>query len=137
MKKPGHKKLIRDHLESLGHFELVKKIKSVTYETFAGGSAIRIKTVNCTKVERETLNKELAIFSYGTFDAMTDCEGVKDFHHERAAKFLTITNEFTDDLKDLIKKELELNWTVVDDESSQRVFNCWYEQIIWRKLCEI
>lgn len=99
------KKIILEDLNKRGLDLIAKKIKSITYETFSMGNAVRVQALDLFKSERETLNKVLSEYEYGRFDAMTDyAYSERDESKERQAKYITLNNSFSKSLNELAEK---------------------------------
>lgn len=135
-KRVTFKKLILDDLKSQGLHSIASKIKSITYESFSMGDAVRVETLNLFKSERETLENLLYDYKYGTFDSMTDCSGIKEntANKARRAKYVTLNNKFTQDIKDDIKDLLRIDWDITDDATAKDKRGEWYDTLVWREL---
>lgn len=96
-------KEIRHILKAKG---IPARVKS---ENFSMGSSVDVYIQDQPPQIRQQLEKELDCYEYGTFDAMTDCSGVKnrDFNGPQA-KYLHITNDHSDEMQqkawELIRK---------------------------------
>lgn len=104
-KERTFKAIILEDLKKRGHNDIIKKIKSITYETFSMGNAVRVRALDLFKSERETLDLILKSYQYGRFDAMIDLQySERDDSKERQAKYVTLNHEFSGPLMDLAKK---------------------------------
>lgn len=105
-KKPRtFKKIILEDLEKRGRQDLAKKIKSITYESFSMGNAVRVETLDLFKKEREELDSILKEYAYGRFDGMTDyAYSERDHSKERQAKYVTLNNRFSETIETVCKK---------------------------------
>lgn len=102
MKPRTFKTIILEDLNRNGKAALAAKIKSITYETFSMGNAVRVATLDMFKSERKELDDYLYRYVYGRFDGMTDCQSSeRDHKMERQCKYLTINNTFSEALKKL------------------------------------
>ncbi len=61
----------------------------------------------------------------------------KNNNVERQAKYVHLNNEFTDDIKLLVKDYLKDKCLIVDDTTSMARRNCWYDQAQWRIICQL
>lgn len=137
-KLPTFKKLILDELRQKGEKSLISKIKSVRYSTFSMGSALDVHAVNLTKSERTKLESIINAYKSGSFNSMNEIyEYRKDINVIRTAKFVSLSNEFTSEIKEKIKTELKENHGVVDRESAWKVFGADYDTVVYRKLNEL
>jgi hypothetical protein len=135
MKQRTFKKIIFDDLKKRDLHHIIYAIKSVRYETFSMGNALRVQTLNLFKSDRAILESILKGYEYGRFDAMTDYSySEKDPTKERQAKYVTLTNEFSDVIKQAAKHHLEQDLGVTDDKSAQDKLGIWYDTAIWRTL---
>lgn len=134
MKPRTFKAIILEDLNRRGLQVIARKIKSITYESFSMGNAVRVRTENLFKTERETLNDILQGYAYGRFDAMTDCSSSeKDPMKERQAKYVTLTNEFSPAIDKTIRLKLSAKG-IIDDKTSLKRLDCYLDQAVWREL---
>lgn len=131
------KKIILDDLKSQGLHSIVKKIKSIKYETFSMGDSVDVKAVNLTKTERTKLESILREYQHGSFDGMTDCYNYEKSSKERSAKYVHLHHEFTEDVKNRVKEYLKSMYEVTNDQESQAKFRIWYDNLVWRKCNEL
>lgn len=91
------------------------------------------------KQDREVLQALLDTYTQGRFDGMQDLYVYDKEKPERAfsVKYAFLNNEFSEAEREKIKSTLRLKYDVTDDPSSQRIFNRWYDQVVWTKLCEL
>lgn len=129
------KKIILDELKSKGLAQIVSKIKSIRKDK----NSIRVETLDLFKQDRETLQALLDTYTQGKFDGMQDLYVYDKAKPERAfsVKYAFLNNEFSEVEREKIKTMLRLKYDVMDDQSSQRVFHRWYDQVVWTKLCEL
>lgn len=129
------KKIILDELKSKGLSRIVSKIKSIRKDK----NSIRVEAVDLFKQDRETLQALLDTYTQGSFDGVQDLYVYNKTKPERefSVKYAFLNNEFSEVEREKIKSMLRLKYDVIDDQSSQRVFNRWYDQVVWTKLCEL
>ena len=89
------KKIIKDALKIQGKATLAKKVTSVTHEKYSMGNSLNITIMGATDTEREFFKTFIEPYEYGTFDGMTDCQGIKnrDADVERQAKYVFVNHE--------------------------------------------
>lgn len=138
-KQPTFKKIILDDLKQQGLSNIVAKIKSITYETFSMGDAVRVEAWDLTKSEREKLNEILKEYQHGYFDGMNDIYEYTDSKKPRSAKYVTLSANYTAEAKAAAKAQLLHKYGVKenDDQESRRLFNCWYDQAVHQELYKI
>ena len=137
IKQPTFKKLILDELKTLNETSIISKIKSITYDPYTMGDAVRVKAVNLGRGERERLETLLDSYQYGHFDGMQDMYIASNIDkNKRQAKYVTLTNEFCDSVKEIIRNNLARQGVSNDDEARAKC-NCWLDQVIWRKLNDL
>lgn len=129
------KKTILDELKSMGLSRIASKIKSIRKDN----NSIRVQTVDLFKQDRENLQALLDSYTQGTFDGMQDLYVYDKTKPEKSfsVKYAFLNNEFSEVEREKIKSMLRLKYDVVDDQTSQRAFGRWYDQMIWTKLCEL
>ena len=135
--KTTFKKLILDDLKSQGKSDIVAKIKSITYESFSGGNAVRVKAIDLNKSQREFLENLLNEYQYGTFDSMTDCQGYKDSPKPRSAKFVQLSHVFSTEVRAKVIAKMVTEWGITDDKSCQEKRHCWLDAAVWRDLNDL
>ncbi len=135
-KLPTFKKLILDELKADGHLNIVKKIKSIRYQSFSMGNAVDVSSIDLNKIERRTLEKVLAGYKSGYFDSMQDLYVYGKSSKVRSAKYVSLHNEFSQDVKDRVKKGLEERG-VTDYKSAWDKCGCDYETAVYRNLVEL
>lgn len=103
------------------------------------GNAVRVKTYDLWKEERETLESILRKYQYGSFDSMQDMYVMDRAKStvERQAKFVTLTNEFTYETRMKMKEVLRDQWGIIDDQSSHDKRGIWYETAVFRDLNQL
>lgn len=137
-KLPPFKKLILGDLKEANENEIIKKIKSIRYSSFSMGDAVDVESVNLTKTERDTLESILNEYQSGSFNSMEDIyEYRKDSTKLRTAKYVCLRNEFSQDVKDKVKKDLADNFEVIDYASAWKFLGCDYETAVYRKLIQL
>jgi len=134
MKQPTFRKLILDDLRSWGLHDIIKKITSVRYEAFSGGDAVRVSAVNLNKLERDVVESLLSEYKHGYFDGMTDCYNYTESKKPRSAKYVTLSHEYSPDVKSRAKLLLKNTHDISDDTSAMKRWGCWYDQAIRRVL---
>lgn len=139
MKQPTFKKIILDDLKKSGLFDIIPKIKSITFDQFAGGNSVNVRGENLFKSERETLEKLLSKYQYGHFDGMIDLYEYSNRRSDlpRQAKFVNLRNEFSEVIYKTAKHHLENSMNIIDDKTAQDKWSCWYDQAVWRIIQEI
>lgn len=131
------KKIILDDLKSQKLHSIVAKIKSIKYDSFSMGDSVDVTAVNLTKTEREKLESILREYQHGSFDGMTDCYNYSKSSKERSAKYVHLRHEFTEDVKERVKADLKAHYDITNDKEAQAKFNCWYDNLVWRKCNEL
>ncbi len=129
------KKIILNELKSKGLSRIASKIKSIRKD----GNSIRVETVDLFRQDRELLQNVLDTYTQGTFDGMQDLYVYDSSKPKRefSVKYAFLNNEFSDVEREKIKAQLRMKYDVFDDTSSMRVFNRWFDQVVWTKLCEL
>ena len=91
------KKIILDDLKTTNLKNLALKIKSITYQTYAGGNSVNVNTVDLSESEREQLNAFLKGYQQGTFNGIEDIYENKKggSKKERTTKFIFLNNTTT------------------------------------------
>lgn len=136
--QPNFKTLILSDLKAQGLTDLAKKIKSIRYRSYSGGDSFDVQTENLFCSERKRLESILSEYQAGNFDGMIDLyENKKEQTKPRTAKFVHLHNEMTDDLRAYAKELLKNKWEVIDDDTAQDKFRCWYNQAVHRVLYEL
>lgn len=133
------KKIILDDLKAQGLGHIAAKITSIRYRAFAGGDSVDVSAVNLVKAEREKLEGILREYQYGKFDGMQD---LYEYDREpatksRQAKFVSLSHEWTQDMKERIKVTLAKDWDITDDQSAMARMGCWYDQASHRLLSQL
>jgi len=130
------KKIILDDLKKQGQHSIVKKIRSITYDTYAGGNVVHVGAIDLTKSEREFLEKLLQEYQYGSFDGMTDMYSYdnRDSGKERQAKYVQLRVEYSPKKYASAKEYLKNQWDVTDDKTAQEKASCWYGTMVDRVL---
>jgi hypothetical protein len=138
-KQTTFKKLILDDLKAQKLHVLVEKIKSIRYDSFAGGDSVSVKAVNLTKSQRETLRAILDDYTDGHFDGMYDIYEYKkgDATKPRTAKYVSLDNEFSDDVRNRVIAILHDQWGITDDTTAREKMNCWFDQAVWRLIQDL
>lgn len=131
------KKIIFDDLksQSLGH--LIPFITSVKLNKYAGGSSLRVCTMDLLKTDREKLKSFIDEYKHGDFDGMTDLYTYRQTTKERTAKYVFLTNSFSQSTRDEVINYLKNEWNIIDDASAQEKMNCCYDQVVHRILVDI
>lgn len=128
------KKIILDDLRKAGKEAIIKKIVSIRYESYSGGSSVRVCTKNLFKTDREYLDAFLDRYEYGSFDGMTDSYNYDNrrLDVERQAKYVFLENEFSQDIRDKIIATLRDQWGIINDQTARDKRGEWYDTLIWR-----
>lgn len=121
------KKIILDDLKAQGRADIVKKIKSIRYESYSGGDSVSVQAENLFKTDRDFLSSLLKEYQHGFFDGMNDIYNYVRSEKERSAKYVFLYVSFTEDVKEYVKKELEKEWGIVDDQTAQKKRHCRYD----------
>ena len=117
------KKIILEDLNRRGLGHIAGKVRSITYESFSMGNAVRVETVDLFRAERDLLKSILDEYAYGRFDAMTDYTySEHDQTKERQAKYVTLSNKFSDPVRHAVTRI----WSF-DERSVEH----------WQKCCAI
>ena len=107
---------------------------SVKSQCYSGGDSVRVTYTN--GVPTKEVEKWIRQFEYGTFDGMTDMYTADNNRGDiPQTKYLFVNREISqknlDAIRDdIIKRYGMSEWT---NESCQKVFNSWPEQVIWRE----
>lgn len=137
-KLPTFKKLIISELKEKGEIKIIKKISSIRFSSFSGGSAVDVKAVDLTKSERRLLEKVLIEYKSGSFNSYEDLyEYSKIRTRVRTAKYVSLNNHFSEITKTRVKEDLKDKFGVIDQTSAWSIFDCDFETIVWRKMCEL
>jgi hypothetical protein len=133
-KHPTFKTLIKSDLKAMKQESIAKKIISVRYDSFSMGDSVDVKSIDLGKKDREILENLLAEYKSGSYNSLEDLyEYKKTKSKTRTAKFVSLKNEFSDSTKAKIKKSLEEKG-VIDNDSSWKILNCWYDEAMWKGL---
>lgn len=77
---------------------------------FSMGNSVDITVYNQPPEIMEKLNKDFGCYEYGTFDAMTDCQGTKNREFTGPqTKYLHIKNDISDEVQQTVKINKEKN----------------------------
>jgi len=133
-KQPTFKKLILDELKQKGLTSIVKKIKSVRYSTYAGGSSLDVTIIDPTKTEREALKPIVEQYQAGHFNGMEDIYEYREVKTARSVKYAFMNVEYSDAAKAEVAEEIKQKFGVSDDAESMKTFGCWLSQAIFREI---
>jgi hypothetical protein len=133
------KKIILDDLKKQKLHNIAAKITSIRYRSFAGGDSVDVDAVNLFKTERETLEKILREYQDGQFDGMNDIYNYDSdkSEKERTAKYVLLHNTFSEDVRKSAIDDLKKRFGVVDDATSRKMFNVWFDAAVWRQLQQL
>ena len=128
------KKLILDDLKAAKLNNIVAKITSIRYRSFAGGDAVDVEATDLNKEERKALEDLLEDYQDGHFDGMTDMYNYKkgEAKKVRTAKYVHLRNDFSQATKDAAIEELKTQWEITDNDTAQAKMNTWYDTAIHR-----
>lgn len=137
-KERTFKKLIFDDIKAQGMARILPYIESVRYETYSGGSSLRIRTKNMPQTERQWLACLANEYQQGDFDGMTDsytyrAEGRKP----RTARFVFTDNYWSTDIQEKMSAILADQYGVTDDATAMGKMGCWHDQAMHRLLCKL
>lgn len=132
------KKLILDDLKSQGRKDIADKIKSITYDTYAGGDAVRVKAYDLGKEQREFLYSLLREYQDGHFDGMQDLYIYdKTNSKARTAKYVQFNHDFTPAVEERLIAKLKDQYAGLDSDAECRAaHNDWLDPFLWRKMNE-
>lgn len=137
-KLPTFKKLILDELKSKNLNGVIQKINSIRYSSFSMGDAVDVHSTDLVKSEREQLEGILKEYQSGSFNSWDDIyEYRKEKSRARTAKYVHLHNQFSSEVKEKVKKDLEENFQVTDYQSSWSNLGCDYETAVHRKLFQL
>lgn len=120
-REKSFKKIIKDDLKKAGRKELANKITFCRYKTFSMGNSLNITVTGATDEERAFFTAFIEPYEYGTFDGMTDCQGIKnrDAKVERQAKYVHVRYDRSEEQREEIKNEQEQAVEVCPDCKSK------------------
>lgn len=139
MKRPTFKKLILDDIKAAGHVLIAKKIRSITYDSFANGDAVRVRALCLRKKERELLDELLEDYRDGKFDSYEDIyvpKGREQRTKLRTAKYVFLNNEWPDNIKEAAWSDLKKHYGNEIDDIGEclRITGRWKDQLIYEFL---
>lgn len=84
---------------------------SVTSESYSMGNSVRVEVTDLLKSEHEFLQRAFAKYQYGHFDGMNDIYEHSNTREDiPQTKFLFITNNLSEALKEEIYQEVRKTW---------------------------
>lgn len=138
-KQPTFKKLILDDLKSQGLYDIVTKITSIRYRSFAGGDSVDVAAVDLGKSQREKLESILREYQAGSFDGMQDLYTYdRNSTKVRQAKYVHLRHKFSKDIKAKLEARIldQFDINPNDDMDCYKKTGQWKDQFLWRKMCE-
>jgi len=132
------KKIILDDLKARGLIGLAKKIKSIRYETFSMGDAVRITAYDMTESQRGKLTEFVDRYKKTDFNSMDDSTTFRKERAdvERRTHFITINFEYSIELKAKVAADLAAEG-VIDDPSALKKYDLDFFVIQRRKLLAV
>lgn len=133
--KMTFKKILLNELKAAGRKDIAAKIKSVRCDH----NSARVETTDLFKADREYVETILSKYRKGHFDGMTDSY-VYDNRRtdvDRQFMYIFLNNDFSQGVKELIKKDLAEKWEITNDQTAMAKRGAWFDQIVWRDLCAL
>lgn len=108
---------------------------SAKSKVFSMGSSVDVKVKNLLPATLEKVKAFCEQYEYGTFDGMTDCQGIKNRHLDLPqAKYVSVSCDYDEEYYQAAWEELKSDFGLKDAPESYKdgINNLNYQDAFWR-----